>query len=62
MQTELFNQLETKIESMIDEVELLRMEISELREAKQKLEDGQQVWQENLQQLLNKFDSVDAAE
>ncbi|MGY8870909.1 MAG: cell division protein ZapB [Pseudomonadales bacterium] len=62
MQTELFNQLESKIESMIDEVELLRMEISELREAKQKLEDGQQVWQENLQQLLNKFDSVDAAE
>jgi cell division protein ZapB len=62
MQTELFNQLETKIESMIDEVELLRMEINELREAKQKLEDGQQAWQENLQHLLNKFDSVDAAE
>ncbi|SIS45755.1 cell division protein ZapB [Neptunomonas antarctica] len=62
MQTELFNQLEAKIESMIDEVELLRMEINELREAKQKLEDGQQVWQENLQHLLNKFDSVDAAE
>ena len=62
MQTELFNQLETKIESMIDEVELLRMEISELREAKQKLEDEQQVSQNNLQHLLNKFDSVDAAE
>lgn len=62
MQTELFNQLESKIESMIDEVELLRMEITELREAKEKLEEGQQVWQENLQHLLNKFDSVDAAE
>ncbi|WP_293264467.1 cell division protein ZapB [Neptunomonas sp.] len=62
MQTELFNQLENKIENMIDEVELLRMEISELREAKQKLEDEQQVWQNNLQHLLNKFDSVDATE
>ena len=62
MQTELFNQLETKIESMIDEVELLRMEITELREAKEKLEEEQQVWQNNLQHLLSKFDSIDAAE
>lgn len=62
MQTELFNQLESKIESMIDEVELLRMEITELREAKQKLEEEQLVWQENLQHLLSKFDSVDATE
>ncbi len=62
MQTELFNQLETKIESMIDEVELLRMEITELREAKQKLEEEQQVWKDNLQHLLSKFDSIDAAE
>lgn len=62
MQTELFNQLETKIESMIDEVELLRMEITELREAKQQLEEEQQAWQENLQHLLSKFDSVETAE
>lgn len=59
MQNELFAQLENKIQSMIDEVELLRMEVSELREAKQQLEEEKQAWQTNLQHLLSKFDVLD---
>ncbi|MBT3144465.1 cell division protein ZapB [Neptunomonas phycophila] len=62
MQHELFNQLENKIENLIEEVELLRMEVTELREAKESLETEKQGTQENLQRLLKKFDVLDAAE
>lgn len=62
MQTELFNQLEAKIENMIDEVELLRLEIAELKEAKAALEAEQQSNVDNLQRLLGKFSMLDAAE
>ncbi|RVU30186.1 MULTISPECIES: cell division protein ZapB [Neptunomonas] len=62
MQTELFNQLEAKIENMIDEVELLRLEIAELKEAKAALEAEQQSNVDNLQRLLGKFSTLDAAE
>ena len=60
MHTELFNQLESKISNLIDEVELLRMEVSELREAKQKLEDEQRQAEEGLKRLLDKLSSVGA--
>ena len=59
MQNELFAQLENKIQSMIDEVELLRMEVTELREAKQQLEEEKQAWHTNLQHLLSIFDGLD---
>jgi cell division protein ZapB len=62
MQHELFNQLENKIENLIEEVELLRMEVTDLREAKESLETEKQGTQENLQRLLKKFDVLDAAE
>ena len=62
MQHELFNQLENKIENLIEEVELLRMEVTELREAKESLETEKQGTQENLQRLLKKFDVLDATE
>lgn len=62
MQSELFNQLENKIESMIDEIELLRMEVTELKEAKEKLEQEKVGFTENLQRLLQKFDALDTAE
>jgi len=62
MQHELFNQLENKSENLIEEVELLRMEVTELREAKESLETEKQGTQENLQRLLKKFDVLDAAE
>ncbi|MEH6578163.1 MAG: cell division protein ZapB [Amphritea sp.] len=58
MQNELFNDLESKIETMLDEVELLRMEISELRETKEKLEAEQLQTNAKVQQLLGKFSAV----
>jgi len=59
MQTELFTQLETKIEQMIDEVELLRMEVSELKEAKSALEAEREEWSNRLSHLLQKLEVSD---
>ena len=60
MQNELFSQLENKIENLIEEVELLRMEVTELKEAKEGLEAERQTTEDNLKRLLGKFDSLDA--
>ncbi|KAA0874657.1 cell division protein ZapB [Nitrincola tapanii] len=59
MYNELLNQLDSKIESLIEEVETLRLEISELREQKTQLETSAQNQSERLQQLLNKFNRLD---
>lgn len=58
MQSELFAELEGKIEGLIEEVELLRLEISELRQTKATLEDGQSQTEEQLKRMLGKFDRL----
>ena len=58
MQNELFVELEGKIEGLIEEVELLRLEISELREAKSALEQEQSQTEEQLKRMLGKFDRL----
>ncbi|MBP0048137.1 cell division protein ZapB [Marinobacterium sp. AK62] len=58
MQSELFVELEGKIEGLIEEVELLRLEISELREAKSALEQEQSQTEEQLKRMLGKFDRL----
>ncbi|MGB2131564.1 MAG: cell division protein ZapB [Marinobacterium sp.] len=58
MQSELFAELEGKIEGLIEEVELLRLEISELRQTKAALEDGQSQTEDQLKRMLGKFDRL----
>lgn len=58
MQTDLFSQLEEKVESLIEEVELLRLEISELREVRKTLEAEKSGTDQRLKQLLGKFDRL----
>ncbi len=60
MQNELFNALDGKIEQMLEEMELLRMEVSELREDKARLEAEQQNSEQKLRGLLSRFDALDA--
>ncbi|MBA4502819.1 cell division protein ZapB [Marinobacterium marinum] len=62
MQSGLFTELETKIESLIEEVELLRLEVSELRQAKQGLEEGRSQTEQGLQRLLGKFERLQESE
>jgi len=63
MQNELLEQLETKIGQLLDEVELLRMEVAELKEEKSQLannnanlEDAQSQSIDRLKGLLARFE------
>lgn len=62
MKSHLFNDLEVKIEAMLEEVELLRMEITELRETKQQLETEQQQTEARIEALLGKFSILEGSE
>ncbi len=58
MQSELFKELEGKIEGLIEEIELLRLEVSELRQTKSTLEDEQSQTEQQLKRMLGKFDRL----
>ena len=62
MQSGLFTELEKKIEGLIEEVELLRLEVSELRESKTTLEAEHESTEQSLQRLLGKFDRLRESE
>lgn len=62
MQSGLFTELEKKIEGLIEEVELLRLEVSELRESKTTLEAERENTEQSLQRLLGKFDRLRESE
>ncbi|GAB0154128.1 MULTISPECIES: cell division protein ZapB [Marinobacterium] len=62
MQSGLFTELEKKIEGLIEEVELLRLEVSELRESKTTLEAERESTEQSLQRLLGKFDRLRESE
>ncbi len=57
-QTEMFALLERKIEEMLEEVELLRMEVTELRDAKETLEAEKSESTRRLQSLLARFETA----
>lgn len=59
-QTEMFALLERKIEEMLEEVELLRMEVTELRDAKDALEAEKSESTRRLQSLLARFETTQA--
>jgi|GEM_PF-1325824 len=62
MQSGLFTELENKIEGLIEEVELLRLEVSELRQSKSVLEAERESTEQNLERLLGKFDRLKESE
>ena len=62
MQSGLFTELENKIEGLIEEVELLRLEVSELRQDKQGLEEDRAQTEQGLQRMLGKFDRLKDSE
>ncbi len=67
MSFEVLEQLEAKVQSAVDGISLLKMELDELRAQNQQLtEENQQLrndhiaWQERLRALLGKMDQVDS--
>lgn len=55
MTSAIFAELEQKLDSLIEEVETLRLEISELREVRDQLRTEQSEAETRLKQLLGKF-------
>ena len=59
MSIELFNQLEQKVTSAVEALELMRMEAEELREENARLKQEREEWERRLSALLGKFDEVE---
>jgi FtsZ-binding cell division protein ZapB len=59
MPSEIFAELEQKLDSLIEEVETLRLEISELKAVRDGLQREQAETEARLQQLLGKFARLD---
>lgn len=66
MSFELLEELEAKIQAAVENIELLRMEIDDLKEQNSKLSDEnnrlnqeQQAWQERLRSLLGRMNNID---
>ncbi len=61
MSIELFNQLEQKVTSAVEALELMKMEAEELREENARLKQEREEWERRLSSLLGKFDDVETA-
>ncbi|MFG6159025.1 cell division protein ZapB [Halomonas sp. 1390] len=59
MSIELFNQLEQKVTSAVEALELMRMEAEELREENARLKQEREEWERRLSSLLGKFEEVE---
>ncbi|MFM2481777.1 cell division protein ZapB [Celerinatantimonas sp. YJH-8] len=67
MSFELLEELEAKIQTAVENIELLRMEIDDLKEQNSKLSDEnnrltqeQQAWQERLKSLLGRMNNINS--
>lgn len=65
MSLEVLEQLEAKVQSAVDNISLLKMELDELKEQNgklqnenQQLRNDQAAWQDRLRALLGKMDQV----
>ncbi|GEK73548.1 MULTISPECIES: cell division protein ZapB [Halomonas] len=59
MSIELFNQLEQKVSSAVEALELMKLEAEELREENARLKQEREEWERRLSALLGKFDDVE---
>lgn len=63
MSLELLNQLENKVQTTLESLEMLRLEMDELKQENASLKEEKRVWEDKLGQLLGKFSELeDAAE
>lgn len=62
MSTELLNRLDQKVTSAVETLELLKMEVEELREENTRLKQEQEEWANRLTAVLSKLDEAEAEE
>ncbi len=60
MSNELFEQLEQRVNSAVDTIEMQRMELEELRQENERLKGERQQWESRLGGLLERFREFDA--
>ena len=58
MYNELLNQLEKRIQEAVETIEMYRLEIAELKEKNSELENQQEVWEDKLSSLIQKFETL----
>lgn len=59
MSLELLNQLEAKVHTALEALEIMTLELEELRQENTELKSEKQTWEERLSQLLGKFSQLD---
>ena len=62
MYNELLNQLEKRIQEAVETIEMYRLEIAELKEKNSELENQHQVWEDKLNSLIQKFETLNQSE
>ncbi|MFC0336576.1 cell division protein ZapB [Kushneria avicenniae] len=61
MSNELLEQLEQRVNSAVDTIEMQRMELDELRQENERLKNERQQWESRLGGLLERFRELDAS-
>lgn len=61
MSNELFEQLEQRVNTAVDTIEMQRMELDELRQENERLKNERQQWESRLGSLLERFRELDAS-
>lgn len=61
MSNELFEQLEQRVNSAVETIEMQRMELDELRQENERLKNERQQWESRLGGLLERFRELDAS-
>ncbi|SFX69977.1 cell division protein ZapB [Marinospirillum alkaliphilum] len=59
MSLELLNQLENKVQTTLESLEMLRLEMDELKQENAALKEEKQAWENKLGQLLDKFSELE---
>lgn len=62
MSLDLLNELEKRVQSAVDTIETMKLEIEQLKEDNTQLQDEKAAWQSRLGDLLGKFDLLDSSE
>lgn len=61
MSAELFDQLEKKVSQAVDTIEMLQLEVEELRQENQRFKDERQQWEGRLNRIIEQLGSLDAS-
>ncbi len=59
MSSELLTSLDNKVRALVTQHETLRLEIAQLQQENQRLLAEQREWEEQLQQLLQRFNHIE---